>query len=57
MVQWLKRCIPNAMVVLDSISGQETRSHMPQLSPGTVKLKNILKGLFSTSCLLLLFSR
>ena len=36
MVQWLRPHAPNARG-LGSIPGQGTRSHMPQLRPGTAK--------------------
>ena len=36
MVQWLRLCTPSAGG-LGSIPGQGTRSHMPQLRPGTAK--------------------
>ena len=42
MVQWLGLHALNAGG-LGSIPGQGTRSHMPQLRLGTVKLINILK--------------
>ena len=36
VVQWLRLHAPNAMGP-DSIPGQGTRLHMPQLRPGTAK--------------------
>ena len=62
MVQWLRLHTPNAGGV-GSISGQGTRAHMPQLRPGTAKIKKIItiiileKRTFENCCSEPFFSR
>ena len=43
VVQWLRLQAPNA-AGLGSVPGQGTRSHKPQLRPGTAKEINIFKN-------------